>query len=281
MQTLIQQISSLLLVDFEVYSLPRRLNHLLTWNQKQQMLQQKLKRKNVKASISSPPQFDTTIKIKSSNPIMNPSSESLIMNYDQGVMNLSTQNISSLEISRLLRENNEILKNLYLSGCGLTHVPKELENCMKLEELNLSNNFLSAPDISRLRGLSLKKLDLSCCGLQQLPKGLEYCNKLEELNLSNNHLSASDISSLQGLPLKKLDLSRCRLKRVPYDLLGQKTMLRLLNLSKNYIRTKRLLKKLSVGEIWSWSRRKMMPKSTPIKLLFGRIVFTRNDGGER
>jgi hypothetical protein len=85
------------------------------------------------------------------------------------------------------------LKKLDLSGCGLTEF-SPLFKSEKIEDLNISNNPLTPPISSFLRGMdNLKKLDLSGCGLKEFPYDLKICVNLQELNLSNNFFGHQDL----------------------------------------------------------------------------------------
>ena len=143
--------------------------------------------------------------------------------YGQREVDLSNQHLSPSDVSSLKYIFHRGLKKINLSGCGLTQFPTGLDVCIRLEELNLSNNPLGDSNISSflesilLRVCRLKKLNLSGCDLKQFH--LDSCFwELEELDLSNNSLGHSNIFSFvesihENTPeLKKLNLSGCGLK---------------------------------------------------------------------
>ncbi len=116
-------------------------------------------------------------------------------------------------------------KVLNLSGRGLTNIPSYVFNQTSLEELNVSNNFLTGAiqsQIGQLKNLkilnasnnqmtgvpaevgqlqNLRVLDLSNNKLTGLPNELGNLKNLETLNLSRNQYSQQDLDViLKGLP---------------------------------------------------------------------------------
>ena len=161
--------------------------------------------------------------------------------YCKGELNLSGKHIRHLDILSFTCSYGYDLKELDVSGCGLTELRLiGLENCHGLKELNLSNNPLRGSYFNRSNNVfvtSLKKLDLSGCNLTHVDvENLTIWDKLEELNLSNNPLNCLDLCPSKFISwtgLKKLDLSGCGLTRVSLGDLEYWHRLEELNLSNN------------------------------------------------
>ena len=148
--------------------------------------------------------------------------------YGQRKLDLSNQHLSPSDVFSLKDRFHRGLKKVNLSGCGLTQFPRGLDVCVRLKELNLSNNPLGDSNISFfLESIhenthGLKKLNLSGCGLKQFHLDSRFW-ELEELDLSNNPLGDSNISSFLASihqhthRLKKLNLSGCGLKQFHWD----------------------------------------------------------------
>lgn len=127
---------------------------------------------------------------------------------------------------------------LDLHAQGLMSFPDSIENFVNLEELNLSQNFISDFDVPNLKIGSLKKLnlsnnpafngmvlneiantfpslvelDLSSCNMRYISPDISKFDKLQKLNLSHNDLDyiPEELGSIQSL--NTLDLSNNQLK---------------------------------------------------------------------
>ena len=181
------------------------------------------KRKDVKDSVSSPPYHIDPSQTKITNPI--------ILKF--GSRNTCFKSIDD----RLVEECSPSGLSLDLSGRDLRELPPDLsKDCFRIEELNLSNNFLTYSDLNPIAEMRrLKKLDVSGCGLKKLSSDdLKCWYEVEELNLSNNSFTHLDLNPERPMyNLKKLDLSGCGLKRLPPDLLKYCCKIEELNLSNN------------------------------------------------
>uniref|UniRef100_A0A0E0K758 F-box domain-containing protein n=1 Tax=Oryza punctata TaxID=4537 RepID=A0A0E0K758_ORYPU len=135
-------------------------------------------------------------------------------------------------------ETNDVMK-LDLSKNSIEDLPNELSLCSSLQSLILSNNKIKrwpGTVISSLASLSLLKLDNNPL-TEILATDLEALSKLEVLDLSGNASSLPEPSAVSKLPhLKELYLRRMKLHGFPDSLLGLK-LLRILDLSQNYLTT--------------------------------------------
>jgi hypothetical protein len=105
------------------------------------------------------------------------------------------------------------LEHLWLDGCELAAVPKELWTLGGLTSLNLETN----PRLGRLpdgiEGLSaLEELNLYDCGLEALPDGVGKLARLKSLYIGNNKLTSLP-DGLYGLRLDTLSLGGNPLRR--------------------------------------------------------------------
>lgn len=97
-------------------------------------------------------------------------------------------------------------ERLDLSSCGLTSLPEELFDLIKLTHLSLrANQLASLPtDIGRLTALT--QLSVADNQLQELPAAIGHLIQLTHLNLKNNQLSALpfEICELEQLEMLQL-----------------------------------------------------------------------------
>lgn len=161
--------------------------------------------------------------------------------------------MSQLALDRIAENKKTKSKILDLGNCGLTEIPKELFDCVWLEELNLGlpedeekkkvgklNKFDHLP--SDIRELSTLR-DLRCnnAGLSDISflKGL---SKLDFLSLNNNEIN--DILFLNYVPnLKRLSLHNNQISDISF--LDKFTKLTSLSLSNNQISDISVLGKLT------------------------------------
>uniref|UniRef100_A0A0E0CTE6 F-box domain-containing protein n=1 Tax=Oryza meridionalis TaxID=40149 RepID=A0A0E0CTE6_9ORYZ len=133
-------------------------------------------------------------------------------------------------------ETNDVMK-LDLSKNSIEDLPNELSLCSSLQSLILSNNKIKrwpGTVFSSLASLSLLKLDNNPLA-EILATDLEALSKLEVLDLSGSASSLPEPSAVSKLPhLKELYLRRMKLHGFPDSLLGLK-LLRILDLSQNYL----------------------------------------------
>ena len=130
-------------------------------------------------------------------------------------------NFSSVNIPYNNNANSQN-KNLDLSNQGLTSIPSYVFNQINLEELNVSNNYLTGAiqsQIGQLKNLkvlnashnqmtgvpaevgqlkNLQVLDLSYNQLTGLPNELGNLKNLKTLNLSGNSYSQQDLSGIRA-----------------------------------------------------------------------------------
>jgi Leucine-rich repeat (LRR) protein len=125
-----------------------------------------------------------------------------------------------------IHEKGEI-KKMDLSQCGCAYSILPIKEFNKLEELDLSQNFIDS--IENLAFFPrLKKLSLNNCGLDTISK-FPFMKELTQLNISNNR--PVEVASLKNAPkLAELDLSSCSLSSVALPDLPQ---LKKLDLSGN------------------------------------------------
>lgn len=123
-------------------------------------------------------------------------------------------------------------KSLDLSGMGLTSIPPDLTELIKLEELNISNNQLAEipPELAQLS--NLQRLDLSKNRLTAVPPELARLSKLTIFDLSSNQLTIvpPELGKLSNLFI--FNLSKNQLISVPPEL-GQLSKLFRFDLSEN------------------------------------------------
>jgi hypothetical protein len=100
-----------------------------------------------------------------------------------------TQTPYDIALQRIEEEQQYGMKELNLSGLGLTEIPTELWQLTELEYLYLYKNALTVlpPEIGTLT--QLKQLDLSSNQLSNLPPEIGQLTQLERLFLSRNQLT--------------------------------------------------------------------------------------------
>ena len=89
----------------------------------------------------------------------------------------------------LINLNFDTLLVLDIPNCGLTSLPLDLSQLIKLEELNVSNNpfsFYTLPSVISTLHLNLRLLKADNCNLTSLPKELSKMASLNTLSLRNN-----------------------------------------------------------------------------------------------
>ena len=149
------------------------------------------------------------------------------------------------------------VRDLDLSRCGLSYLPKELQYFSNLEELNLSNNrlfclpewFSSLQTLTKLdlsvnafttipEGVcqltELLMLDLSVNAIKDIPESISQLEALKVLSLSSNKISSLPSSFIQLENLKYLSLMSNEIKEFPL-VICKLDNLRKLYLSSNYI----------------------------------------------
>lgn len=102
------------------------------------------------------------------------------------ILNLSKNNLKMINSNMF--ENYQSLSILWLNGCGLMHLPKEIKFLKALEKLGLRDNCLpELPDeigeLTNLKWLNLEKNEI-----EFLPESFQKLNKLNHLNLAFNLL---------------------------------------------------------------------------------------------
>ncbi|CAG5119732.1 unnamed protein product [Candidula unifasciata] len=129
------------------------------------------------------------------------------------------------------------LLHLYLSGTGLTHIPKALSILTNLTSLDLNNNNFT--DTSEFTGItastlseSLSYIDLNSCGLTRMPNFSNFM-RLDTIILSNNRISDVPTGSLPS-SLTSVYCLNNSLSSVPEDVASM-SRLSVLDLSYNRI----------------------------------------------
>ncbi len=96
------------------------------------------------------------------------------------------------------------LEGLYLQLNGLDSLPREILNCSKLKEIDLTDNNISNIDnIVLLK--NLEGLYLFGCWLETLPDNIGNLKKLKELGLTGNRLKTGEYEKI------KKSLPNCRI----------------------------------------------------------------------
>ena len=114
-------------------------------------------------------------------------------------------------LDSIQKEMQEKTGTLYLNHMQLTEVPQELSGMVWLQELDLSENYIS--EIKGLKALtSLQRLNLSFNHISEI-KGLEALTGLKLLNLRQNEIR--EIEGLEALrSLEGLELSKNRISEI-------------------------------------------------------------------
>ncbi|KAL5570310.1 hypothetical protein UlMin_026885 [Ulmus minor] len=119
---------------------------------------------------------------------------------------LFVQNMCSSPLRFDTLSKTSIVKTLTLSGCKITHVPKNIDKLIYLRYLNLSNNteLRTLPEtLCNLVNLQTLKLD-GCESLRRLPKGIGKLASLRHLHLLGTRVegipkSLRELTNLQTL----------------------------------------------------------------------------------
>ncbi len=129
-----------------------------------------------------------------------------------------------------------IVTELFLRGCNLRSVPKDIKRLKNLRVLRLSHNLISElPDwIGELT--KLESLNLSTNNLEEIPESIGALKSLKKLIIYANQLkiippSMSDLTSLE-----ELDLHRNQIEALP-DSIGNLGVLKKLLLSDNNLKS--------------------------------------------
>lgn len=115
----------------------------------------------------------------------------------------------NLELATLFLENIKLFKRLnmlYIQNCGLTSLPKEIDELQKLRILQLNGNQLTELPDSIGKLIYLTGLNLNTNQLIKLPDSIGKLQKLEYLSLYTNQLTELPDSITQLTNLKNLDL---------------------------------------------------------------------------
>jgi len=124
------------------------------------------------------------------------------------------------------------VRELNLSGLGLTTLPTSVGQLPQLQQLNVSNNYISALPKSIGRLILLQRLNISDNYISTLPDSIGQLTQLQQLNVSNNYISTLPDTIGQLSYLRVLNISRNRLITLPNSI-GLLTELRGLNTSQN------------------------------------------------
>ncbi len=127
------------------------------------------------------------------------------------------------------------IKKLVLENCQLTEVPEQIEQLVKLQILNLSENDLSGASNWHLLPKSLEELDLADTRIDAVPEEIADLSKLRELSLAGNLFSDEEMENwVEILPkaLQSIDLRACDLSDLP-DVLFDLPNLKEINLRGN------------------------------------------------
>ncbi|RNA40076.1 leucine-rich repeat SHOC-2-like [Brachionus plicatilis] len=115
----------------------------------------------------------------------------LIPEVYYNLKNLKSLNLSKNSLKMLsskMFESYQNLSILWLNGCGLMHLPKEIRFLKFLEKLGLKDNCL--PEVPEEMGelVNLKWLNLEKNEIEILPESFAKLKKLKHLNLAYNRL---------------------------------------------------------------------------------------------
>ncbi|KAG5407109.1 hypothetical protein IGI04_013228 [Brassica rapa subsp. trilocularis] len=134
---------------------------------------------------------------------------------------LSASSINLASISKLDLSNNNIqLKVLNVSGNNLQHLPKTIEDCRSLEELNANFNELTMlPDTIGFELTNLTKLSVNSNKLVVLPSSLSHLTSLRVLDARLNRLGSlpDDLENLVNLQVLNVSQNFQHLKELPYS----------------------------------------------------------------
>ncbi|XP_034478310.1 slit homolog 3 protein-like [Drosophila innubila] len=136
--------------------------------------------------------------------------------------------------------NNANISDLDLSGNNFTKFPSQYSNLMKLNSLDLSDNFINKLDVDALKGFkSLRTLNLAknlITSWTDINANVSfiYAPKLYTLNLSGNSLGSLGFSEgLISETLGNLDISSANIRTVDINLRTQLPKLRALTMVNN------------------------------------------------
>lgn len=134
-------------------------------------------------------------------------------------LRMSANRIEHIEADLALWEEMEHLQlGSVFGGNLLSHVPDQIADMQRLQELDLSHNQLrSLPCNMRLE--RLEHLNVSDNQLDTLPTSIAQCKRLRTLNVSKNHLTTLPADLVQLRFLEFFDLSENLLCIMPADIL--------------------------------------------------------------
>lgn len=134
-------------------------------------------------------------------------------------LRMSANRIERIEADLALWEEMEHLQlGSVFGGNLLTHIPDQIADMQRLQELDLSHNQLrSLPCNMRLE--RLEHLNVSDNQLDTLPASIAQCQRMRTLNVSKNHLTTLPADLVQLRFLEFFDLSENLLCIMPADIL--------------------------------------------------------------
>jgi Leucine-rich repeat (LRR) protein len=132
---------------------------------------------------------------------------------------------------------NPNLERLYLSGCKLKVLPKELIELKKLLVLDISfNKIQNYSEFSKIS--TLRELNLSSCDLKILPDDLKYLKNLKILLLDKNlGLNTNTVIEflIKEIPeLEELSIANCGVEKIPESIVSLSN-LKSLNITGNML----------------------------------------------
>lgn len=149
----------------------------------------------------------------------------------KGSITVTPRQLAQQRIEQV-RQNGFII--LDLAQLGLKEVPEETFELTNLQELNLSNNELTALPESIFQLTNLRRLFVSGNQLTTVSQGISQLANLQEVILSDNQLTTVPEGIFSLKKLRFLDLYSNQLKAIP-EKISHLTNLQILDLGNNQL----------------------------------------------